>query len=138
MKVKLKVEKEFDVIYLQAEVGVRYWEDSKVNGVEDEHGDLIPCRDGKYWKPLIELESGRIINWKQGVSANIHYKSVDCNTFKLLDSDKDIIKEIEGYVIYMMCPVGNGFGDYVIMDIDENGFIQDWEVNFSEFEDDED
>ena len=46
MKIILKIEKEFDVKYLKAKVGVRYWEDSRVDGVEDEDGDLIPCREG--------------------------------------------------------------------------------------------
>jgi hypothetical protein len=39
MKVKLVIEKEFDVKYLKAEVGARYWEDSSVDGVEDSEGD---------------------------------------------------------------------------------------------------
>lgn len=26
-----------------------------------------------------------------------------------------------------MCPKENGYGDYIIMNIDENGFIQGWE-----------
>jgi hypothetical protein len=33
-----------------------------------------------------------------------------------------------------MCPKGEGYGDYVIMNIDSDGKIEKWQVNFSEFE----
>jgi len=115
-----------------------YWEDSYVDGVEDTQGDLIPCRDGEYWKPLIEVETGKIVNWEQGKTAKIHYKSCDDNLFKLLDENKNVITSIDGYVIDMMCPVGEGYGDYVIMNIDENGIIKDWEADFEDFQNDED
>jgi hypothetical protein len=138
MKIELTVKREFEAKYLLAEVGARYWEDSSVDEVEDTDGDLIPCRVIDYWKPLILLETGQIVNWKKGVTASIHYKSCDDNTFKLLDEDHVIIKEIDGYVIKMMCPKRNGYGDYVIMEIDEDGFIQDFEVDFNEFNDSED
>ena len=54
MKVKLKIEKELEVKYLQVKAGARYWEDTIVDGVEDTEGSLIPCREGDYWCPLIE------------------------------------------------------------------------------------
>ena len=52
MKVKLNIQQDFEVKYLLAEAGVRYWEDAMVNGEEDTEGSLIPCRDGEYWKPI--------------------------------------------------------------------------------------
>lgn len=134
MKIELIVKKEFDVKYLLAAVGARYWEDSCVNGVSDEQGDLIPCREGKYWNPLIDIETGKIVNWETGKTAEIHYKSCDDNTFTLMDEKQEVIKSIEGYVIKMMCPKEAGWSDYVIMDIDENGIIKDFEVDLSDFE----
>jgi hypothetical protein len=133
MKFTKKVKKVFKVKYLKAKVGARYWDDSKVNGVEDEIGSLIPCRVGDYWEPLIDLETGKIINWNCGVEAEIHYKSCDNNTFQLLDEDENIVAEIEGYVIDMMCPKEEGYGDYVIMSIDSNGLICDWKVDLKPF-----
>lgn len=38
----------------------------------------------------------------------------------------NVIKSYDGYVPEVMCPKDNGYGDYIIMDIDENGFIQGW------------
>lgn len=34
------------VKYLRARCGVRYWEDGTVNGVQDDDGSRIPCRNG--------------------------------------------------------------------------------------------
>lgn len=137
MKVKLKIEKEFDVKYLLAEAGARYWEDATVNGKEDTEGTLIPCRDGEYWKPLIDIETGIIINWEQGKVAEVHYKCCDDGKYKLLDANKEVIKEIDGYVPSIMCPKGSGYGDYVIMDIDADGKIQNWKAKLSDFQDDD-
>ena len=137
MKIKLKIEKEFEVKYLLAEVGARYWEDATVNGVEDTEGKLIPCRNGDYWKPLIEIESGLITNWTQGVKAEIHYKCCDDGVYRLLDKDRIEIKSIDGYVPKIMCPKENGYGDYVIMDIDTNGQIQKWRSDLSDFLEDD-
>jgi len=127
MKVKLKIEKEFEVKYLKAQVGARYWEDSDVNGVEDtENGDNIPCKIGDKWIVQIDLETGQIINWPNGTTASIHYKSCDDNIFSLLDEDNNVITQRDGYVIDLMSPKEEGFGDYVIMDINENGIITNW------------
>jgi len=133
MKLTLKVKQDFEVLYLSAKVGARYTEDATVNGVEDTEGNLMPCFDGKNWCPMIEIETGKIINWEQGKTASVHYKSCDENNFYLLDEHKSIVSELEGYVIGMMCPKENGYGDYVIMDIDENGFIKDFKADLSEF-----
>lgn len=137
MKLKLKIEKEFEVKYLLAEVGPRYWEDATVNGVEDTEGTLIPCRDGVYWMPLIDIESGVITNWDKGHTASIHYKCCDDGIYRLLDENKNEIWSIEGYVPEIMCPKENGYGDYVIMDIDSDGKIENWNPVFSDFQNDD-
>jgi len=132
MKAKFTVTKEFDVEYLFVEAGVRYWEDGVINGVEDKDGN-IPCRDGDCWKPLININTGKIINWTQGVRANIHYKVCDNGTYKLLDANMELIKKIRDYVPKMLSPKEEGWGDYIIMDIDADGQIQDWVISFDEF-----
>ena len=123
----------FEVKYLQVEANVRYWEDSSINGVEDTMGDLIPCREGETWKPLIDVDEGRIANWTTGTIAVIHYKVCDDGIYKLLDDSKEVIKEIDGYVPDLMCPQENGFVDYIIMNVDENGIISKWDPTFDDF-----
>lgn len=132
MKAKFTVTKEFDVEYLFVEAGVRYWEDATIDGIQDEDGN-IPCRDGDCWKPLININTGKIINWTQGVRANIHYKVCDNGTYKLLDANMELIKKIRDYVPKMLSPKEEGWGDYIIMDIDADGQIQDWRISFDEF-----
>lgn len=132
MKAKFTVTKEFDVEYLFVEAGVRYWEDATIDGIQDEDGN-IPCRDGDCWKPLININTGKIINWTQGVRANIHYKVCDNGTYKLLDANMELIKKIRDYVPKMLSPKKEGWGDYIIMDIDADGHIQDWKISFDEF-----
>jgi|ERR1035437_849577 hypothetical protein len=140
MKAKIKVEKEFDVKTIHVEAGVRYWEDATVNGKEDEHGDLIPCKQGEMWCPIIDIDSGIITNWKQGTKAEVHYKICDAGNYFLQDAEGNTILSIEqDYVPKMMCPKGSGYGDYIIMDIDENGQIANWDgSNLDGFLTDED
>lgn len=135
MKIEVTETKEVEVKYLQVKAGARYWEDATVNGTEDKEGDLIPCRDGDYWKPLIDLETGKILNWEQGKKAHVHYKVCDDGTYQLLNEKKEIVKEIDRYVPSILCPKDNGYGDYVILDINEEGIIDGWKAGLEDFKD---
>lgn len=134
MKIKLKIEKEYDAKFLQVEAGVRYWEDATVNGVEDTEGKLIPCKDGEKWCPIVEIETGKIINWEIGKTAEIHYKICDDGVYTISDENKIEIKTIDGYVISDLAIGESGFGDYIILSIDENGIIKDWSPTLEEFQ----
>lgn len=123
------------VKFLKAECDVRYWEDAKVNGVEDEDGSRIPCREGDCWKPLIDLETGVIQNWREGTEAEIHYKVCDAGFYTLLNQDGAPVVMTDGYVPSMLSPNENGYGDYVIMKVDDAGRIEGWKADLSYFED---
>jgi hypothetical protein len=139
MKTSIKVEKEVDLKLLVVKAEPRYWEDSEVNGEDDtENGDNIPCKNGNLWSPEIEIETGKILNWPQGVKASIHYKVCDCCGWELLDENKQVVLSAkDGYVPSTLYPKENGYGDYIIMDIDENGQIDNWEFNINDFKDEE-
>ena len=135
MKTTVKIEKEVEIKTLVVEAGVRYWEDGEVNGVEDIEGDLIPCRQGDCWCPHIDIDSGIITNWTKGIKAKVHYKVCDAGNYFLNDENGGQILSIEqDYVPSILCPKKNGYGDYIIMDIDENGQIQNWKVDISSFQ----
>ncbi|MDW9852755.1 hypothetical protein GOB46_09170 [Sinorhizobium meliloti] len=125
-----------EVKYLQAECGVRYWEDGEVNGTEDTDGELMPLRVKDAWCPTIDLETGAIQDWPAGTTANIHYKVCDAGLYKLLDAEKKVVREIDGYVPTMMSPGGSGYGDYVIMTIGPDGKIENWSVDLEPFQED--
>ena len=144
MKVKIKIEKEFELKTLQVKAGVRYWVDSVINGVEysdDSPEDDVnskaatPCVNGELWMPEIEIETGKILNWKQGVTAEIHYKVCDQCGWELKDEKGEVVlSEEDGYVPDTLCPKDRGYGDYIIMDIDENGVIADWQFDINDFQ----
>jgi hypothetical protein len=128
MKIKLKVEKEVEIATIEVSANVRCWGDTTIDGVEDTDGSLVPCRDDDCWCPIIDIETGIIQNWMQGAKASIHYKVCDGCAFKILAVDNEVIFTREdGYVPKLLCPKERGYGDYIIMDIDENGQIENWD-----------
>jgi phage protein len=155
MEVELTIKNKYDVHYLKVDAGVRYWNDSDVNGEEDidfyyTEGvgvPKMPCAvqvkdkpesniysDHYRWQPIIDINTGQIINWKQGVSAFVHYKVCDEGEYTLLDKDKNEIVSIQSYVPYVLYPEDEGYGDYIIMSIDENGFIKKWKCDSNAIE----
>jgi hypothetical protein len=139
MKVNIQVTKEVDVKEIHLSAGVRYWEDAEINGENiQESGDSIPCRVGDTWSPIINIGEGKIINWEHGKTASIHFKVCDCCSFRIIDTDGGEVMAVENdYVPKFLCPKENGYGDYIIMDIDENGFIADWHFDENIFVKDE-
>jgi len=133
MLIKIKKEIEFDVKFLEVKAKVRYWEDAIVNDVVDTEGKLIPCRQDDFWNPIIEIETGKIINWEIGKTADIHYKICDEGFYKLLDINKNVIIDIKKYVPDVLSINDAGYGNYIILSIDKNGEIQGWEFDINNF-----
>lgn len=115
--------------YLEVLAGVRYWEDAEVNGVDDVEGNLIPFRQNDLWKPIIDIENGVILDWPQGMTANVHYKVCDEGKYYLLDENKNRIAQWRGYYVpdSFLCHGDQGFGDYIIFDVDQNGKIKNYQ-----------
>lgn len=119
------IEKEFDFTHIKLKCGARYWEDATVNGVEDVDGDLIPLRVGEYWCPIIDLKTGVIQDWPQGTKAEVHYKCCDDGEYWLLADEYEY--KYKGYYVPKLLDITReGYGDYVIFTIDENGKIANW------------
>ena len=141
MKFKKKILKEFNAQLLKADMHVRYWEDAEVNGIPESDDDpKIPCRDGDMWRLRINVDTGQIINWpKDGPYAKVEYKVCDGGIYSLYDEDGELISRVEnGYVPAFLATNGEGYGDYVILEIDGNGFIKNWKPYLSYFEDPDD
>ena len=130
---------------IKVDAGVRYWQDGRINGERDkdceEEGNYpdMPCAEyigeqNRYlrannwrWKPIINIEDGKIENWIAGTQADIHYKVCDDFLCEVLDAGGNVVLEYDGYVPQIMYPEGDGYGDYIIMHIDENGMIENWD-----------
>lgn len=128
-----------DAKFIEISAAVRYWEDATVNGKEDVGGTLIPCRTGPSWTPVIELDTGLILNWPTGVEACIHYKVCDAGEYWLLDENKQrIAKWKTSYVPNkILCVGGSGYGDYIIFKVGADGRVVGWlrpdELNHDEW-----
>lgn len=131
MKTTIKTEKEVELKIMHVSAGVRYWEDAVINGEEHEEGwdgEGVPCKQGETWAPIIDIDNGRITNWEIGKTASIHFKVCDCCSWYFMDSQGNKVAEvINEYVPACLCPEENGYGDYIIMEIDAEGKIQGWE-----------
>ena len=136
MKVKVNIQKEVDLKTLVVKAKPRYWEDATIDGKDDtERGLYVPCKNGDIWNPFIDIDSGTVVNWDKGVKANIHYKVCDECGYELLDDDGNVIISFDdGYVPTTLSPKENGYGDYIIMDIDENGKIENWKFRKEDFD----
>ena len=125
---------------IKVKAQIRYWEDTEVNGIEDtENGDNIPCKLGELWCPVINVATGVIENWEIGKTAKIHYKVTNGCGWELLDENGTVVQsQDDGYVPDTLCPAERGYGDYIIMNINENGLIDKWRFDIDDFQEDED
>lgn len=133
---EIVIRKEVDFAYAKCRVYVRYWEDSTLNGQNDNaENPNMPCvetvknykgEDCLAWCPVINLDKGQIENWVKGNTAELHFKSVDMNEVDLIDRDGELVRAYSGYVPVLLDPYDVGEGDYVIMCIDEDGYIEDF------------
>jgi len=114
--------------HIIVEAGVRYWEDATVNGKEDTDGTLIPFRRGDYWHPIIELRTGKVVDWPQGMTADIHYKVCDDGEYWLGDASGKKSAKWTGHYVpnAFLCVGDNGYGDYIILKISGDGSIVEW------------
>lgn len=144
MKLTINKPTDFEAKYLKVDAGVRYWEDTVINGVQDtdceetDGSPKMPCaenigeRHGVLrgndwrWRPVIDIDNGVIVNWIKGTTARVHYKVCDDGVYTITDKDDNGIVSYDGYVPNIMCPADDGFGDYIIMCIDADGKIENW------------
>lgn len=113
-------------VYLEVLVPEYYCEDIEVDGADE-----MPCMstNGMHWNPIIELDSGKIINWTKGATAELCIKVSDTGIYHLLDADKRrIYKYQDSYVpdAYLVHTKERGFGDYIQFDVDTDGVIRNY------------
>lgn len=113
------------------------WANTLVNGVNDTpDGNNIPCKFGVTWCPVIEIDTGRIINWKKGTTASIHYKLPGALGYEVADEYEEIIVDTIVSSVPKTLSIGtNNYKNTIIMDIDENGVIANWNFKWEEFAD---
>ena len=151
MKVKVVKPVDLDLKYLKAKFGVRYWVDckySKDNGQtwidsddDSEEADaavvtdmpfVVPEKDRwgttNYWVITIDLDEGKVINWPKDFMISTNFKVCDDGEYIFLDENKNelinITKEYDQYYVPdFLALEDDGYGDYVYLDIDSEGNI---------------
>ena len=130
---KLKRDEGLDLIRIEAEP--RYPEDGDINGEQDDNDNpKMPfmvadeeAQNGWAWKLDVNIKTGEVIGWPKEVKADVHYKVCDCCRIKYAG------KEYYEYVPDFLAINDEGYGDYIILTI-EDGKIVDWsEANCREF-----
>lgn len=113
--------------FIKVSAEVRYWEDTYLNGEEDTEGK-IPLRMGKNWTPVIDLDNGRVMDWPEGITADVHYKVCDQGEYWLLDRVGNEIAKYKSHYVPddILCVGDNGYGDYIIFNIGGDGLIANW------------
>lgn len=133
MDVKLEVTER--ARFIEVSAGVRYWEDAALKNLRDTGEspaelsfEEVPFRKGDCWEPVIDLQTGQVLGWPEGVEARIHYKVCDAGQYWLLDDNKQRIAQWKGYYVPddILCVGRSGYGDYIIFTIGGDGFIQHW------------
>lgn len=130
MTIKLLTPTEFVPHKLQVKAFVRYWEDAGVNGhPESDECPTIPMRKDVYWCPEIDIIQGKVINWPDGVTAEVHYKVCDEGEYWLVDGLGRRAKYLGDYVpTSLLCHGEKAYGDYIILSIAADGTIQNWKA----------
>lgn len=105
--------------------------------IEDDCNDLkMPCiekdKNNKpvCWCPVIDPVEGKILNWEDGVEAEIGYTVYDqCELeYVLIDGDgnEGVVVKTKGYVPMFLQPREYTFGKNIEMDIAGSGKIYKW------------
>lgn len=133
-----------EATHIEVDAGVRYWEDARVNGVEedDDSPSIFGVSDSKTrWQVKIGLADGSVENWPEGMTADIHYKVCDGGEYWLTNAVGNRIAKWNGYYVpdAFLCHGDNGYGDYIIFSVDGAGKIADYEcpsINVGKNDDD--
>ena len=117
MKFEKQVIQEINVKFIDIVAPVRY-------GEEDIPNDF-PGRVGDTWMARVEIETGKIVDWTNGVAADFSMKVVDEGSYHLIDENNNSVASIEeDYVPNGVIP--GEYGDYIEMEINEQGVITNW------------
>ena len=127
MKITVIKKEEVEACFLQVMANVRYWDDAEINGETDVTGEGVPFKNGDLWNPIIDIDKGVIVDWPNGTKASFHFKICDSGSYYLLDEQMNEIASIDNnYVPDGLCHGDNGYGDYIIFSVNEDGTIVDY------------
>lgn len=83
---------------------------------------------GESWSPIIELATGRVLDWPEGRQAHVHRKVCDEGEYWLLDKNMQrVAKWKDDYPPEEILCIGSaGFGDYINLRVGVDGAVAGW------------
>lgn len=126
MKIEIPTTKTVDIRRILIKLPVDYGEEDIPNN--------FPLRVGDKWVATVDVDTGQIAGWPQGKLGYLHMKVCDGGSYTLFDERGNTVADTkEGYVPHGVVP--GEYGDYVILEINEDGIITNWpkKPDFSEF-----
>ena len=128
-----------EIKYVRVRAGVRYWEDTDINGESDDDDNprmpLVQEINGeKNWVFDIDIKTGKIKDWPKGTTAETHYKTCDDNTISFIGYSGKVLREVDCYVPGFLAIEDSGYGDYIIINIDGDGKINNFRFNEDDIE----
>lgn len=129
--------------------GKTWEEDFEDNGKDDEYVQSnLPCMEvvtylhrnrfsgkttemqRKDWCPVIDVNEGMVLNWTPGFVLKTHFKVCDQGVYVYSNQDESqqIVSTDCGlyYVPSWLDVIDDGYGCYIYMDIDGDGYINNW------------
>jgi hypothetical protein len=116
MKAKVKIEQEIEIVAVNISVPVRYKEEDIPNN--------FPLRDGEMWHATVDIDTGKIEGWPEGVSGDLYMNVCDEGMYLLIDVHGQYVAKRFGYVPHGVVP--GEYGDYIDLKINAEGVITNW------------
>ena len=155
MKAMVNIKKEVELNKIIVKAGVRYWNDckysenngqiwrdgSKENDTDEVSEDFrnnlpfvekgnIGYGEEYYWNIVIDINSGKVENWPKDFCISTWFKVCDDGLYQILDTDGEVVWDSiksEYYYVPTFLEIGDeGYGDYIYLDIDGEGNIENW------------
>lgn len=131
MKIKIIKEIEVEACLIDVDAHVRYPEDISFEQNDNwcycnADNPECPCIDGHQWRPIININTGKIINWDAPIKCHVFAKVCDEFKCKIKGLNGEDIINYEGYVPSFMAIEDSGYGDYIDMIVEEDGIIKNW------------
>lgn len=162
MKINRKVKTKQEIKYLKATMGVRYWQNCEystdgkkfIDACEedtDEESDRmkemtpgvvkkdVGYGQSDYWEIIIDIDNGKVLNWPSNFWLNTYYKVCDDGEYVFLDKNMNEVINItdvyeQYYVPDFLSLEDEGYGDYVCINIDNEGNIEHSDIMRSRIE----
>lgn len=123
MEARIKIEKQVNIKAVTINISPRYIGDSDDDDLPTDFPLLNENKTA--WKASVDVDTGEIGSWPIGDSREMHVKVCDAGFYQLIDDTGDVVAEKDGYVPDI---VPNDHGDYIVLKINENGIIENWDA----------